>query len=155
VTASALPPPQDLAAATVQGWGRVTSAWLEAAEHWWLTILEWAFDECAYTGPNQTCAYAIVDEETPLRAEFYRTDGNGTALIPPTCVRIGRTTDEALAKMGAPPSASAAPAGAVVLLVTLRPGPHVPPGGYRGRVLDDSTGAPVAENLFVYVATTS
>ena len=120
-----------------------------------MTILEWAFDECAYTGPNQTCAYAVVDEATPLRAEFYRADDLGKVLIPPTCVTIGRTTDEALAKMGAPPSASAAPAGAVVLVVTLRPGPHVHPGGHRGRVLDASTGAPVAENLFVYVATTS
>ena len=50
------PPPQDLAVATVQGWGQLTMAWVDAAERWWNTIVEWAYDECAYTGVNQTAA---------------------------------------------------------------------------------------------------
>ena len=50
------PPPQDLAAATFRGWGELTMAWVSAAGRWWNTILEWAYDECAYTGVNQTAA---------------------------------------------------------------------------------------------------
>jgi hypothetical protein len=154
------PPPQDLAAATFRGWGELTSAWIEAATRWWFTILEWAVDECAYTGVNQTTAYANVDATTPLCGRFYRVDDPSRTLIADTCVTIGQTTDAALAQGAAPsavnpvPNASAAaPTGAAVLVVTIRPGPGVTPGGYRGTVVNVATGAPVAESLYVYFAT--
>ena len=106
VTQSApLPPPQDLAAATFRGWGELTSAWIKAATRWWFTIVEWAVDECAYTGVNQTTAYADVDATAPLVGRFYRVDDPARTLIADTCVTIGQTTDAALAS-GSPPSAA-------------------------------------------------
>ena len=77
------------------------------------------------------------------------------ALIPSTCVNIGRTTDEALATGAAPNAYLGAADGRVVLLITIRPGGVLKPGGYRGRVVDATNGAPVAESLFVFVATTT
>jgi hypothetical protein len=159
-------PPQDLAAATFQAWGELTTAWMGAAQRWWFTILEWAVDECAYTGVNQTTAYAAVDPATPLRAEFHRATDKSQTLIADTCVRIGRTSDAALAAGGAPsvpasstyaPSTPAVNAGAqepVVLLVTIRPNPGTELGGYRGKVVNAATGATVADSLYIYVATT-
>jgi hypothetical protein len=163
------PPPQDLAAATFRGWGELTTAWISVAERWWFTILEWATDECAYTGVNQTAAFANVDTATQLRGEFYRADDPSKALIFDTCVTIARTTDAALAQGaaqfanvgGANANAAAANANAgaanadVLLLVTIQPGFGVGPGGYRGAVVDKITGAPLAESLYVYVATDS
>jgi hypothetical protein len=160
-----VPPPQDLAAATFRGWGELTTAWMDAAQRWWFTILEWAVDECAYTGVNQTTAYADVDPATPLRAEFHRATDKSQTVIAHTCVRIGRTTDAALAAGGAPsvPTSSAAAANApanpaapepVVLLVTIRPDENVALGGYRGKVVvDKPNGAVVADNLYILVAT--
>ena len=151
---SSLPPPQDLAAAAFQGWGQITTAWLQAAERWWATILEWAYDECAYTGVNQTTAYAQVDDATPLRAEFHRATDASRTLIASTCVTVGRSTDAALAT-GAPPHPGAGKPGAPALLVvTINPSGSVAPGGYRGRVLDGATGAVVADSLYILVATT-
>jgi hypothetical protein len=161
-----VPPPQDLAAATFRGWGELSMAWRRAAQRWWFTILEWAVDECAYSGVNQTTAYANVDAATPLRAEFHRAIDRSKTLIADTCVKIGRTTDAALAAGGAPsvpasstpasntPASSAAPQQPVVLLVTIRPHLDVTPGGYRGRVVNASTGAVVADSLYILVATT-
>ena len=161
------PPPQDLAAATFQGWGELTMAWMAAAQRWWFTILEWAVDECAYTGVNQTTAYAKVDPATPLRAEFHRATDKQKTLIADTCVMIGRTTDAALVAGGAPaaivantPAANTAATNApgpepVVLLVTIRPKPGIELGGYQGRVVDAATGAVVADNLYILAATAS
>jgi hypothetical protein len=149
-----LPPPQDLAKATFQGWGQVTTAWLQAAERWWATILEWAYDECSYTGVNQTTAYANVDPSTPLRGDFHRATDQGKAPIPVTCISVVRSTDAALVA-GAPPHPNpGGPNAASLLVVTINPSAGVAPGGYCGRVLDDATGAVVADSLFVLVATT-
>ncbi|MET0902314.1 MAG: hypothetical protein ABWZ52_03660 [Acidimicrobiales bacterium] len=149
------PPPQDLAVATVRGWGQLTTAWVGAAGRWWNTILEWAYDECAYTGVNQTAAWAKVDDTMTLRGEFYSVADSTQSLIPSTCVKIGRTTDEALATGAAPKAFVGASDGCAVLVVSIRPGGVVKPGGYRGKVVDDSNGAAVAESLFVFVATTT
>jgi hypothetical protein len=151
-----VPPPQDLVAATSRGWGELTTTWIRVAGQWWATILEWATDECAYSGVNQTTAYADVDETTLLRGEFYRFDPAATAatpLISSTCVTIEKTTDAALAKRPAPAANLAAPIQRPVLLITIRPGGDVVPGGYRGEVVDVATGASVAESLYVFVAT--
>jgi hypothetical protein len=149
------PPPQDLAATAFKGWGELTMAWLAAAERVWTTILEWAYDECAYTGVNQTTAYAQVDPSANLQGEFHRATDPQKAVLAPTCVTVGRTTDEALAT-GAPPSTTTLAAGEpAVLVVTIRPSPAVPTGGYCGRVVDVATGAVVADALYVYVATTA
>ena len=148
-----LPPPQDLAAATFRGWGELTTAWMDAAQRWWFTILEWAVDECSYTGVNQTAAYAVVSQTAQLRGAFHRVDDPSRTLIADTCVTIGQTTDEALAKVAAPNTKAAAPDGAVLLVVTIRPSTTVGPGEYRGNVVDLSTGAIVADSLYIYVAT--
>jgi len=149
------PPPQDLAAATFRGWGELSRAWIDAAQRWWFTILEWAVDECEYTGVNQTTAYAIVNQGTQLRGDFHRVDDPSRTRIADTCVTIGQSTDAALAKVAAPTPNAAAPGGAVLLVVTIRPSATVGPGGYRGSVVDVSTGATVADSLYIYVATDS
>ena len=129
---------------------------MSAAGRWWNTILEWAYDESAYTGINQTAAWAKVDDTIPLRGEFFSVADETQTPIPSTCVKIGRTTDEALATSGAPNAFVGAPDGCVVLLISIRPGGVVKPGGYRGKVVvDDANGDPVAESLFVFVATTT
>jgi len=148
-----LPPPQALASATFRGWGEVTTAWTHAAERWWATVLEWATDECAYSGVNQTTAYANVDETMLLRGEFYRVDAPVKGLISSACVTITRTTDATLAKRPAP--AVATPHQVPLLLITLHPGGDVGPGGYRGAVIDVATGQAVADSLYVYVATST
>ena len=147
------PPPQDLAAATFHGWGEFTTAWIDAATKWWFTILEWAVDECAYTGVNQTTSYAKVSKSTRLRGDFYRVDDASRGCIAATCVSIGHATDEALAKVAAPNRTAAPPKGSVLLVVTIRPGGEVRPGGYRGDVINASNGKKVAESLYIYVAT--
>ena len=124
-----------------------------AAEKWWFTILEWAIDECAYTGVNQTATYAIVDQSMKLRGEFHRVGDN-----PTNChrwhVRHHRAGDRRGARQDAAPEPKAtAPAGTVLLVVTIKPGNGVGPGGYRGKVVDASTGKTLAKSLFIYVAT--
>ena len=169
MTKSAPSPPQDLLAATFQGWGELTMAWGDAARRWWFTILEWAVDECAYTGATQTSAYPTVpiDASTPLRAEFHRATDPSKTLLAATCVRIGKTTDAALRAGGAPqvprwtpaanaPAARGGPTDPPVLLVTIRPTPTVELGGYCGTVVydkPDGTTQLVADNLYIYVAT--
>ena len=136
------PAPQDLAAATFQAWGQLTKAWLDAAERWWLTIVEWAFDEREWTGVNQAKPYAKCDPATPLRGDFYRTDDKAKKLIPTSQVLIAPADDGPHVK-----------GESVQLLVTIRPGGVVAVGGHKGAVVDASTGAPVTGLVFIDVTT--
>ncbi len=118
---------QQAMTAAFRAWGSVTTAWVQAAETMFATVVEWAVEETVLTAVNETVVYVRSEKGCTLCPELHWSKDPKKALLSPDVVTVTPTS--------LPAMAAGAPAVAVTVGVKALPG--VASGFYRGRLVDE------------------